>query len=493
MYKYFKSIAEKTCCSQNGVCSIHPSTSALYDILILEIREAAFYLVKIKELGFLDKSAQNACLEALSLFLINTSLNEKKYLKIINNLNKIKKRLREQYVKYCKDSELPCEVLKTNFEISEKTTITELIKYAQINSVNKLKIIDKTKQSLFELITLYAKLSAVIVLKIKRFDNNYNEFDYEILRFFALTNAYSIRIEKIERRIKEFCPIALKIKEKYFSQLAERYGKKQSTVISTDEAEGHSILISGDDLIELEEVLRALQKMNLGDKINIYTNGSLLLAHFYPYFKNNKYLKGHWGINDAQYDFSMFKGSILITRNFLQKIDSLYKGEIYSNKVISFSRVIDIENNNYEPLIKSALSIKGFETNNHKTPLNINYDTDEINKTVKNIIDKKTDEVVIVAGNIESKKIFEEYKHKKIINFSTPLESDILLDSVRKLIRENIKITMFFPDCDIESIYNVFLFLNKNIKLYISDCSHIIINPHVIEALKNNFDVEVIY
>ncbi len=492
MYKYFKSIAEKSCCSQSGVCSIHPSISALYDILIFEIREAAFYLVKIKELGFIDKSAQNICLEALSLFLINTSLNQKKYLHVINTLDKTKRHLKRQYVKYCQDSEQPYEILKTSFEINEKTTITQLIEFAQTNSINKAKAIDKSKQSLFELITLFAKLSAVIALKIKCFDNSYDEFDYEILRFFALTNAYSIRIEKIKRRIQEFCPIALKIKEKLFNVLDNRYGKKESSLIQTEEYEGHCILISGDDLAELEEVLTTIQKMNIKDSINVYTNGSLILAHFYPYFKNNKFLKGHWGINDAGYDFSMFPGVILITKNFLQKIDSLYKGEIYSNKVISFLRVIDIENNNYEPLIKSSLLNKGFIKRTHKIPLSINYDIDKINKTVENIINEKPDEIVIVAGNLESKKILEEYKHKKIIYFSTPLETDILLKSIQKLIKENIKITLFFSNCDTESIYNVFLLLNKNIKIFISDCSHIIINPHVIEALKNNFNIEII-
>jgi hydroxylamine reductase (hybrid-cluster protein) len=68
MYEYFKSLAEISCCSQSGVCSIHPVTSALYDILLYEIRGAVFYLVKMKEFGVLDDCACAKCLEALSLF-----------------------------------------------------------------------------------------------------------------------------------------------------------------------------------------------------------------------------------------------------------------------------------------------------------------------------------------------------------------------------------------------------------------------------------------
>ncbi len=490
MYEYFKSLAEISCCSQSGVCSIHPVTSALYDILLYEIRGAVFYLVKMKEFNVLDEYACAKCLEALSLFLINTSINERKYLKIVKDLDKIKNNLKDKYVKYCTENELPCEILSANIKIDEKTSINQLVEYAQINSASKSKSVDKSKQSLFELITLFSKLSALMVQKIKRYED-YDEFDYEILRFFALTNAYSIRIEKIKRRIQEFCPIALKLKQKLYHIAQERYGKKQNAKISLNEYKGHSVLISGDDLIELEMLLDTLEKMNLKKEINVYTNGSLILAHFYPYFQNNKFLKGHWGVNDAHYDFSMFKGSILITRNFLQKIDNLYKGEIFSSKVISFSKVIDLENDNYEPLINAALSNEGFVKNNKKTPLNINYDVEKINNELSDIINNHS-EAIFIAGNLDSKKISDKYKDKKIVYFSTPLESDLLLDAVEKLSQNNIKLTIFFLHCDTESIYNVFLLLNKNIKICLSSCSHIIINPHIIDALKLNFNVDII-
>ncbi|MBQ8476664.1 hypothetical protein IJ531_06350, partial [bacterium] len=398
----------------------------------------------------------------------------------------------EEYIKYCSNNELPCEILKTSVEIDQNTTITQIIEYAQNNAKNKSKIIDRVKSGLFELITVFAKLSAVNICKIKKFRPDFDEYDYEVLRFFALTNAYSIRIEKIKRRIIEFCPTALKIKEELFKILEIKYGKKQNALISTNEHEGHGVLVSGDDLIELEHILKTVEEMNIKDKINVYTNGSLLLAHFYPYFQNNKFLKGHWGVNDAHYDFSMFKGSVIVTRNFLQKIDSLYKGEIFSNKVISFSKVNDIKDNDYTPAIQSALNIQEFAKDSKNKTLDINYDIDKINKTINDIVNSKEKEVVIVAGSLDSKKISEEYKNRKIIHFSCPLESDILINSIKILRENNIKITLFFPHCDIESMYNTLIFLGKDIQIYISNCSNIIINPHVIEALCSQFNVEII-
>lgn len=493
MYKYFKNIAESSSCSLSGVCSIHPSISALNDILIYEIREAVFYLVKLKEFGFLNKSSKEYCLTTLSLFLINTSLNQKKYLNIINKLNLVKNDLKEKYIKYCSSNELPCEILNTNIDINEKTTITDLIKLAQTNLINKSKMADKSKQCLFELITLFAKLSAVIACKIKRYDDSFDEYDYEILRFFALTNSYSIRIEKIKRRINEFCNIALKLKHKLSLILEERYGKKQNATIDFNENKGHAILVSGDDLIELDGVLKTIENMNHNKSISVYTNGNLLLAHFYPYFQNNKFLKGHWGTNNAQYDFSMFPGTILITRNFLQKIDSLYKGEIYSSKIISFSKIVDIVDDNYSPVILSALENVGFIKCTKKTSLNITYDAESIEKITNDLIQNHVKEAIIVAGNLESKKNLEEYKDKKTLYFSYPLESDILLSVFEKLIKNNIKITAFFPHCDTESLYSIFSLLNSNVKIYISNCSNTLINPHVTEALKNEYGIEIIH
>ena len=41
--------------------------------------------------------------------------------------------------------------------------------------------------------------------KIKNYDKNFNSYDYEILRFFALTNGYSIRNEKINSALNSCC------------------------------------------------------------------------------------------------------------------------------------------------------------------------------------------------------------------------------------------------------------------------------------------------
>ena len=489
MYNFFKNIAEQNSCNLIGACSIHPSINALYQIILNEIREISFYLVKLKEFKITDEKAIKISIEGLSIFLINTSYNQENYLKFLNELYLTKKEIKEKYINYCNSNDFPCETINTNFELEKNTTISQLINYTQINLANKQKNIDKTKQRLFELITLFARLSAIEVIKIKKLKEDFNEFDFEILRFFALTNAYSIRNEKIIRRIYEFSDVSLKINLELSKICQEKYGLKESADTKTSLLDGHCILVSGDDLDELEALLKTIEKMDLEETINVYTHGPLFLAHFYPYFKKNKYLKGHFGADNAEYDFSIFDGAILITQNFIQKIDSLYRGEIFSNKLISFSKVTDIKNNNYTPVIKSALKLSKCAQSKESSEIKITYDREKIKKFIKNTT---SEEIVVISGLTDEKNDIQDYKNKKIVKLNCSLEGDILLESIEKLKQKGIKITVFLAQCNLSNLGVLLTLLNQDINLNIANCPHVLINPHVIESLKEDFSVNII-
>ncbi len=492
MFEFFKNIAEKNACHLSGVCSVHPSVNSLYELLLNEVREIAFYLVKLNEFKISNKETTAFLIEVLSIFLINTSYNQKKYIELFKRLNSYKKESKDVYVKYCSNNQLPCEVINSNFEISDNISINELIEYSQNNIVARQKNCDKKKFRLFELITIFARLAAIDIVKIKKFEQNFNDFDYEIVRFFALTNGYSIRDEKIVRRIIEFSSSALKIHEKLFNIYREKFGNKENASVKITPSLGKCILVSGDDFDELEKVLITLENMkNVGlleDDVNVYTNGALFLAHFYPYFKNNKFLKGHYGTDNAEYDFSIFPGSVLITQNFIQKIDSLYRGEIYSNKIISFNRVFDIKNDNYEPVIQSALKLEGFLDEGENKYINVSYDIKDVNKIIDELDE---DEIVIVTGKVDFETL-SEYENKKVINLNCPCEADILLEAIKKLKLKKVKITLFFAQCNLVSLFLALSLLSQIDEILLANCPQALINPHVIESLKDDFNVKVI-
>jgi len=489
MYDFFKNIAEKNSCTLMGVCSIHPSINALYQLILNEIREISFYLVKLKAFKIYDKKANEIAIKGLSIFLINTSYNQENYLKFINDLFDTKNRVKEKYLNYCKENKFPSEIININFSLKKNATISQLINYAQNNFINKQKNIDKTKQRLFELITLFSRLCAIEITKIKKMQSDFDEYDFEIIRFFALTNSYFIRNEKIIRRIYEFSDFAMKVILKLSFLYQQKYGSKEFANTKTALLDGHCILVSGDDLDELEKLLETIEKMDIKKDINVYTHGPLFLAHFYPYFKKNKYLKGHFGTGDAEYDFSVFDGVILITQNFIQKIDSLYKGEIFSNKLISFSKVSDIKNGNYTPVIETALKLDGCKRTKESSAIKIDYDREKIEKFIDN---NDIEEIIVISGISDDKQDFEEYQNKKIVKLNFPLEADILLESLEKLKQKNIKITLFLAQCNLTNLGLLLTLLNQGIDLNIANCPQSLINPHVFESLKEDFSVRII-
>ena len=489
MYNYFKDIASKSHCNSIGACSINPSVIALHKILLNEVREISFYIVKLKEFGFTNKNLMAKCIEILSIFFINTNYDKKKYLSLVENIYNSKKEIKEKYLEYCKENNLPYELISSDFEFQKDISIAQLIEHSEKTTTTGYQNIDSTKANLFELIALISRLSAISVSKIKKFDKEFCEYDYEILRFFALTNAFSIRTEKIKRRILDFSLAALKIKKILYSLYENRYGKKSSAIISKDCPKGHNILVSGDDLIELEKVLKTIEEKYPNEEINVYTHGALFLAHFYPYFKNNKFLKGHFGTDDAEYDFSTFSGAILITQNFIKKIDNLYRGEIFSSKIISFEKIFNIKDDDYTPLINAALNLEGFKDAIYSCPMKISYDLEEINKIEETFENK---EIVIILEKNEDVKILEIHNDKYILKIDCPLENEILLDLIDKLKEKNVKITLFFPWCNLEGLDILLLLLNKEINLSMAVCKNALINPHVIEALRDEFKVEFI-
>ena len=139
-------------------------------------------------------------------------------------------------------------------------------------------------------------------------------------------------------------------------------------------------------------------------------------------------------------------------------------------------------------MINSCLNIEGYVKNQEKKYLKVNYDYEEIEKTIQNLEDE---EVILIAGKLDDNYI-GEYKEKKIITFNCPLEEDILIKSIKSLKEKNIKITIFFSQCNLPILDIILSILNEKIDIYLAQCSSFLINPHVIEALKEDFNVTII-
>ena len=145
----------------------------------------------------------------------------------------------------------------------------------------------------------------------------------------------------------------------------DRLGMPVPVKVSEDKVEGKCILVTGHNLLALEELLKQTE----GKGINIYTHSEMLPAHGYPQLKKYSHLKGNVG--KAWYDqrkvFDDFPGAILVTTNCVMPARGLYGEKMFTYDITGVEDVRKIEGNDFSPLIEKALSLPAADIKSDRT------------------------------------------------------------------------------------------------------------------------------
>jgi hydroxylamine reductase len=132
----------------------------------------------------------------------------------------------------------------------------------------------------------------------------------------------------------------------------EHFGQPEPTEVYEGTKAGSGILVTGHDLLDLEDLLRQTE----GTGINVYTHGEMLPAHSYPKLKRFKHLAGHYG--DAwqkqRSEFNTFSGPVLATTNCLLIPTDAYKNRVFTTRVTAVPGGTRIQGNDFAPLIRKA-------------------------------------------------------------------------------------------------------------------------------------------
>ncbi len=483
---FFSEFSDKSGCINSGMCSVDPSSNALEELLLNEIRQIAFYIVKLADFGIENAKIAEDAVNGLSVIIVNTALRLKDYKALLYKLEEEKKSAKELYLGCCKERRIKYELVEHAIEIPKNVDLTELLKAGESLVIEKQKEFEPKKLDLIELLITFAKTTASNLDKLRRLGYSNDEWNFKILKFLNLTNISSVRIEKLKRKICEFSEVSYKIWEKLTETLEKCYGKRIEAEISLDIKTGKSILASGSDLDELDKLLEATEGYN----VNVYTNSTLFMAFSYPHFLKYKNLVGHFGGENAEEDFTKFKGPIFATQSFLQKVDYFRRGTIFTTKIIAPERMIRIKDYDFKPLIQNALDSEGFteddETKTEKVQLK--YDIEKIDKIVENA-DKK--ELLVAVGSYKKEKIAERFAGNEIIELESPVEIQLLIRILNKANCDNLSIV--FTHCGPNTINILFstLYMDPK-KIYFAKCPNTLISPHVIRAMSEEFDVEMI-
>lgn len=121
---------------------------------------------------------------------------------------------------------------------------------------------------------------------------------------------------------------------------------------------GKAILVSGHDLLELEEVLKQTE----GKGINVWTHGEMLPCIAYPGLKKYKHLVGHYGTawQNQRREFEAFPGPIYMTTNCYIPAPPSYLGRVFCCTPVGGVGVSHVSRRDLSALITAALNAPGF-------------------------------------------------------------------------------------------------------------------------------------
>lgn len=504
-------------CVARGNCSIPPEVRALQEVILIYLKQLAFYELKQNELNISYFENKETILEGILSLIATGKYTDEQMLDIISKIYSKMLYSRQEYLNYCTEHKLKCDDLKLSLKLTPQMTLPEIINTGEKTLLSRYKKISSHQLNLYEILVLVLKSIAVNLSKL----GEYGKFDdnayKEVLNGLNLLNYSRTSAEKIKDSIDKLAQIDLTLIDLLDKSQEEKFGEIIKKTVSLSTTPGKALLVSGTNLQTLYEVLEESEDMDF----SVYTHSDLLIAHAFTKFRKFKNLKGNYGScsNSCVLDFATFPGPILLTKSDYPNIDYLYRGKLFSSEKLTPHGVLQIKDSNYSQIFEAALNSKGFSRGRQLEPVEVGYNKDEIIDKISKVCDNIKDgsiERLVIIGMSDNSSSQEEYykklsknlpKNSFIITFSHHTGADnelyinlsgnlpavyrVLLEIFKSLPVKSEKIYFFFTKCDSNSISNIINLSNLGAKnIFLTQCPPYVINPNILSTLKNIYNIK---
>jgi hydroxylamine reductase len=332
-------------CTIAGVCGKTSDVANLQDLLVYKLRELSQLVIQARKVGMQDEKTSVFTAEALFVTLTNVNFDPEAIVAYIRKAAELHDKLHKQL--QVKADYLPLE------------NITEgLIAQGKQHGINSDSTLDPDLHSLQWLLTYGLKGVAAYsyhAYLLGKKDQKVFDFIHE-----GLVAAFnkSLAVNDFVGLVFKCGEINIRAMELLDAGNTETYGHPVPTKVPLGHKKGKAILVSGHDLIDLENILRQTQ----GTGITVYTHGEMLPTHGYPKLKAYSNFYGHYGTawQNQQKEFAQFPGAILMTTNCIQRPIESYKANIFTTGPVGYPGVPHIEGKDYSPVIEKAQSLPGF-------------------------------------------------------------------------------------------------------------------------------------
>lgn len=523
MYHEYQTIPhESDECLTRGICPVNPTLSFLQEVLLLYVKELAFYILKLKDFGVTNEAIKNTIMYVIFNVITNAEYNQEQFQEIISKLDEDIEQSKTLYENFCEKHQEGVQFVKPYFKRGKKFNITDAIKKGEKYFLKKTSSFTPTQKDLFDIMLFLVKSIGLKIIEAQRLDKEHDEAYYTII---SILNVMNLNIgefseqqakEEIERAVEFYYRV---VKQVFASQI-ELYGELEPVDVSFSTEIGKAILVSGSDFKKLELVLKATENTGVG----VYTHGlEMLMAHAFPRFRSYPNLKGHFGagLDTSLIDFATFPGAILMTRASTQRVEYLYRGRLYTLDPIAPQGVVKIKDMDFEPLIKSALDSKGFVSAQHKPPIKVGFSEKEVMKKIDEILEKvvkKEIKHLYIVGLLNyptfNRQYFDNFfelipedcysialccheSSENIFHLDAFYDYSLIYQIINeldgKIDLSSLNMSVFLTKCDKHTISNLLYLKNIGIKnVYTCKCPPSLINPTLIETLKDKFGIREI-
>ncbi len=340
-----------TGCTRFGVCGKSPEVATLQDLLIYTLKGLSKVASVARESGISNPEVNHFTLVALFSTITNVNFDPERLQSLINRAVVLREQLKEQVGLEEYDTDA------VDFRPADK--IEGLVEQGSKHGLKEHADIDPDVESLQHLLLFGLKGVAAYSDHAMILGEESEEIYEFIHRSLAATLDPHKTVPEMLDLVMECGKTNIKAMELLDAGNTGRYGHPVPTAVPLGHKAGKAILVSGHDLIDLEEVL----KQSKGKGINVYTHGEMLPTHGYPGLKKYEHFYGHYGTawQNQQREFNEFPGAILMTTNCLQRPSESYKENIFTTGLVAWPGVIHIKDKDFTPLIEKALDLPGFD------------------------------------------------------------------------------------------------------------------------------------
>ncbi|MGA1846276.1 hydroxylamine reductase [Deferribacter abyssi] len=381
-------------CTVRGVCGKDDEVAVLQDLLIYSTKGLGYLLNEGRKKGIKNENADLFVLEALFATITNVNFDAQRFVDYINQSIEVRNELIDQIKP---EGNLPDAA---SFKVDGKKEML-----AKAAAVGVLSEENEDIRSLKELliyglkgIAAYADHAYVL--------NHKSEEIFEFVDFaLAETLRKDISADELINLVLKAGDVAVKTMELLDKANTSRYGNPEVTKVYTGLEEGPAILVSGHDLLDLEDLLKQTE----GTGVNIYTHGEMLPAHAYPEFKKYKHLKGNFGTAwyNQIHEFPEFNGAILFTTNCIVPPKDSYFDRLFTTGLVGWPGVPHIPNRidgkpkDFTPVIEKAKALGGLKPKEGKY-ITIGFAHEQVMQVADKVIEAvksgKIKRFIVMAG-----------------------------------------------------------------------------------------------